>query len=147
MIHPGDPQNESDLRIAIVAARFNASLTEMLLKNTLAGLATCNVTENQIEVFWVPGAFEIPVVAKHLGTGGLFDVVICLGVILKGETDHDQLVAHQSVRALVDLSLSLNKPIGFGIIGPNATHEQGLLRAEQYASHAVDTVLALIALL
>ena len=117
MIHPGDPQNESDLRIAIVAARFNASLTEMLLKNTLAGLATCNVTENQIEVFWVPGAFEIPVVAKHLGTGGLFDVVICLGVILKGETDHDQLVAHQSVRALVDLSLSLNKPIGFGIIG------------------------------
>ena len=88
----------------------------MLLKNTLAGLATCNVTENQIEVFWVPGAFEIPVVAKHLGTGGLFDVVICLGVILKGETDHDRILAVSVSQGILGAARETGIPMVYGVL-------------------------------
>ena len=131
--------------IGIVKAAYNNDVTSRMLDAARARATQKHATIERIAE--VPGVLDLPLVAKQLLTSKKIEGVVVLGFVKKGETDHDQLVAHQSVRALVDLSLSLNKPIGFGIIGPNATHEQGLLRAEQYASHAVDTVLALIALL
>ncbi|WP_420806571.1 6,7-dimethyl-8-ribityllumazine synthase [Ignicoccus islandicus] len=96
------------------------------------------------EVVYVPGVFETPLATKVLLERDDIDAVAVIGAVIKGETDHDQVVAHQAARKLLDLSLEYNKPVALGIIGPNATREQATERIEEYARRAVEAAVKMV---
>jgi 6,7-dimethyl-8-ribityllumazine synthase len=87
-------------RIAIVAARFNASVTRKLVDGALEGLAAHGVSDDDVDVVWVPGAFEIPLVAARVARSGRYDGVVCLGAVIRGETAHFDLVANEAARGI-----------------------------------------------
>jgi len=115
-------------RIAIVAARFNALVTESLLRGCLDTLKRHGVTEDRIDVAWVPGSFEVPLVARKLAGGGKHAAVICLGCVIRGETPHFDHVAGQAAAGLMHASLATGVPIIFGILTTDSV-EQALNRA------------------
>ncbi len=115
-------------RIAIVAARFNALVTEALLRGCLDTLERHGVPEDRIDVAWVPGSFEIPLVARKFAGGGSHAAVICLGCVIRGETPHFDHVAGQAASGLMHAALATGVPILFGILTTDSV-EQALDRA------------------
>lgn len=115
-------------RFAIVAARFNELIGRQLLAGALDGLTRHGVAEADIEVFWVPGAFEIPLVAKRAAASGRFAAVVCVGAIIRGATPHFDLVAQQAARGVAEAALATGVPVIFGILTTD-TIEQALERA------------------
>ena len=109
--------NLTDAKIAIVRSRFNEPVTQRMLDGCLDTLRAAGLKENDIEVFEVPGAFEIPLVANQLAKKD-FEAVITLGCITRGETPHDRYISHASIEKLQDISLKHSKPIILGIITP-----------------------------
>jgi len=103
-------------RVAVVAARFNEAVTAKLVEGALAGLAQHGVSEEAVEVAWVPGAFEIPLVARRFATSRRFDVVICLGAVIRGETAHFDLVANEAARGIMQVSLETGVPLIFEVL-------------------------------
>lgn len=89
-----------NIKIGIVAARFNEFITSKLLGGALDGLKRHNVNENDIDVAWVPGAFEIPLIAKKMANSGKYDAVICLGAVIRGSTSHYDYVCNEYQREL-----------------------------------------------
>jgi 6,7-dimethyl-8-ribityllumazine synthase len=106
----------SGRRLAVVAARFNEIVTSKLVDGALAGLAKHGVAENHIDVAWVPGAFEIPLVADRLASSGRYDAVICLGAVIRGETAHFELVANEAARGIATVSLRTGVPLIFEVL-------------------------------
>jgi 6,7-dimethyl-8-ribityllumazine synthase len=104
----------SKLKIAIVRAKFNEEITSNLLDGCLKALKKLKVKKNKINFFEVPGAYELPFIAKKLAPK--VDVVICLGAVIRGETPHFDYVAGQSARGIMDASLQTGKPIIYGVI-------------------------------
>jgi 6,7-dimethyl-8-ribityllumazine synthase len=102
--------------LAVVAARFNEIVTSKLVDGALAGLAKHGVAENHIDVAWVPGAFEIPLVADRLASSGRYDAVICLGAVIRGETSHFELVANEAARGIATVSLRTGVPLIFEVL-------------------------------
>jgi len=107
----------SKLKISVIRAKFNEEITDDLLAGCLLALEKLQVKESNLKVFEVPGAFEIPVVAKKLASK--VDVVICLGAVIKGGTPHFDYVAGESARGIMDVSVQTGKPIMYGIITCN----------------------------
>jgi 6,7-dimethyl-8-ribityllumazine synthase len=103
-------------RIAIVAARFNEAITRKLVDGALAGLDAHGVAEDDVDVAWVPGAFEIPLVARRLADSGRFDGIICLGAVIRGETAHFDLVANETARGIADAGRESGIPIIFQVL-------------------------------
>ncbi len=133
------------LRVGVVVSRFNEFLTQQLLQNVQGGLTSCGVLEDNIEVVWVPGAFEIPVIAKHLSLQGDLDAVVCLGVILKGETDHDKLLAESVTHGIEAAARETGVPMVNGVLhvesGAQASERMGgraADRGKQFALTAVE---------
>ena len=124
----------SGLAVAIAVARFNTLVTERLLAGALEGLGECGVPEDRIVVAWVPGAFELPYAARRLAESGRFDAVICLGCVIKGETDHDQYISQQTARGIAEVPQATGVPTIFGVLTPN-TLEQALARAGERAGN------------
>ena len=116
------------LRIGIVVARFNEFITSRLLDGAKSALDRHGVRDEDITVAWVPGSFEIPLVAKRLAESGRFDAVVCLGAVIKGETDHYDHVAGQAASGAANAALSTGVPVLFGILTTN-TMEQAIDRA------------------
>ena len=106
----------ADRRIGVVVARFNEPVTTKLLDGALAGLASHGVAEGCIDVVWVPGAFEIPLVAKRLADTGAYDALICLGAVIRGETAHFELVANEAARGIARISSHTGVPIIFEVL-------------------------------
>lgn len=104
------------LRIAIVVSRFNEFVTSRLLTGALDALERHGVDLAQTEVYWVPGAFEIPLVAKKLASGGKFDAVVCLGTVIRGQTPHFEYVASGVSRGVADAALETGVPVVFGVL-------------------------------
>ena len=99
---PKELKGEHDgqgLRIAVVVSRFNESVTHRLLASALDTLTHHRVHDEDTTVAWAPGSFELPLIAKTLAQTGRYDAVICLGVVVRGETDHYEMVARQASRA------------------------------------------------
>ncbi len=117
-----------DLRIALVVSRFNIFITQKLLEGALDVLRRHQVDEKNISVAWVPGAFEIPLVAKKLARSGKFDAVICLGAIIRGATPHFEYVAAEASKGIAQVMLETEVPIIFGILTTD-TIEQAIERA------------------
>ncbi len=128
MAAPSEGEDASGLRFAIVVARFNAFITDKLLEGALATLRARGVAEEGIEVWRVPGAFEIPVVAQAAAESGRVDAVLCLGAVIRGETEHYELVAQQAARGIGDVSLKTGVPCIFEVLA-TPTLELAVARA------------------
>ncbi len=115
-------------RFALVASRFNDFLVQGLIKGATDCLMRHDVKEKDIVLVRVPGAFELPPVAKKLATGGGFDAIVCLGVVLRGPTPHFDFVAAQSAKGIAEAAGSTGVPVIFGIITAD-TIEQAVDRA------------------
>lgn len=122
-------------RIAVAAARFNASIVDELLAGCRRRLVQIGVLENRIDVVRVPGAFELPLAAKLLANTGRYDAVVCLGCVIRGDTPHFDYVAGECARGIQDVSIETSLPIIFGVLTTN-TERQALDRIGGSHGHA-----------
>ncbi len=112
----------------IVVSRYNHSITSKLLDGALQTLAEAGVADDNVDAVWVPGAWEIPVVAQRLAKCGRYAAVLCLGAVIRGETTHDQYINLQVSVSLGQLAVATGVPVLFGLLTCN-TLEQALHRA------------------
>lgn len=117
-----------EMRIGIVAARFNEFITAKLLSGALDGLSRHNVKEENIAVAWVPGAFEIPLAASKMVKSGKYDAVICLGAVIRGNTSHYEYVCNEVTKGIAAISLNSGIPVLFGVL-TTENIEQAIERA------------------
>ena len=117
-----------EVSIGIVCSRFNEIVVNKLLGGALDGLKRHDVKEENIDVAWCPGAFEIPLLAKKMCESGRYDAVICLGTVIRGDTPHFDYVCAEVSKGIAQLSLAKNMPVMFGILTTDNI-EQALLRA------------------
>jgi len=117
-----------DLKFGIVVSRFNDFITNRLLEGALDALKRHKCKENNIEITYVPGSFEIPLAAKKLGLIKKYNAIICLGAVIRGDTPHFEYVATQVTRGMESVSLDLGIPLSFGIITADNV-EQAIERA------------------
>lgn len=117
-----------DARFGIVVSRYNEAITRRLLEGALATLHERAVAEDQVDVVWVPGAWEIPLVARELAYAERYDAVLCLGAVIRGETTHDQHINRHVSLSLGETSVATGLPILFGVLTCNSV-EQALNRA------------------
>ena len=115
-------------KFGIVVSRYNERLTRQLVESAVAAIRSCGAAEADIEVFWVPGAFEIPLAAKKMAESGKYDAVICLGAVIRGETDHYEHVATEVTKGVAMASLSSGIPVLYGVLTTD-TIEQAINRA------------------
>ena len=108
--------NAKDFRFAIVASRWNDSLVSRLIEGALDALAELSAEAKAIEVFRVPGAFEIPLCALKAAESGKFDAVICLGVVIRGQTPHFEYIAAEVARGIGEAGMKTGVPLLFGVI-------------------------------
>jgi len=116
------------LRFALVVSRYNELITDRLQEGALQTLLRHGADPNAIDVYRVPGSWEIPLVARECAQSGEYDAIICIGAVLQGETSHAQHISSAVCSALMHLMLETGKPIALGIL-TEATFEQGLERA------------------
>lgn len=116
------------IKIGIVAARFNEFITAKLLSGAVDGLLRHDVREEDIQVAWVPGAFEIPLIASKLAKSGRYDAVICLGAVIRGATSHYDYVCNEVSKGIAAVSLETGVPVLFGVL-TTETIEQAIERA------------------
>lgn len=105
-----------NIKVGIVAARFNEFITSKLLSGAIDGLKRHNVKEEDIEVAWVPGAFEIPLIAAKMAKNNKYDAIICLGAIIRGSTTHYDYVCSEVSKGIAHISLNSEKPVLFGVL-------------------------------
>ncbi len=116
------------LKIGIVVSRFNEFISQKLLGGALDALIRHGAKDEDIEVAWVPGAFEIPLIAKKMAASKKYDCIICLGCIIRGATPHFDYVAAESSKGIAQVALKSDCPVAFGILTTD-TIEQAIERA------------------
>jgi len=116
------------LKFGLVISRFNEFLTKKLLEGAQDALLRHGVNEGDIEVAWVPGAFEIPLVAKKLAQTKRYDAVICLGAVVRGETPHSEYIAAEVSKGIAKIGLETGLPVIYGVITAD-TLEQAIERS------------------
>lgn len=117
-----------DKRFALIVSRFNEFISNKLLEGALDCLQRHGAKDENISIYWVPGSFEIPLIAKKLALKKEIDAVICLGAVIRGSTPHFDYVASEVSKGIANVSLETNKPVIFGIITSD-TLEQAIERA------------------
>ena len=126
-VHEGK-LDASSRRFAIAVARFNSLITGKLLDGALDCLRRHGCPEDHVEIAWVPGSFELPLVAQKLAATGRFDVVICLGAIIRSDTPHFDFVAGEAARGIARVGLDSGVPVTFGVVTTDDV-EQAVNRA------------------
>ncbi len=116
------------IRVGIVAARFDEFITSKLLSGALDGLVRHDVREDDIHVAWVPGAFEIPLIASKMANSGKYDAIICLGSVIRGATSHYDYVCNEVSKGIAAVSLESGIPVMFGVL-TTENIEQAIERA------------------
>ncbi len=138
------------MRIAVVVARFNEPITSALLEGARRALDVAHVDAADVTVAWVPGAFELPLVAQLLASSGTCDAVVCLGAVIRGDTPHFEYVAGEAARGLQEAALATGVPIVFGVL-TTETRQQALDRVGGCEGHkgeeAANTALEMVELL
>jgi 6,7-dimethyl-8-ribityllumazine synthase len=115
-------------RVAVVAARFNEMVVSRLVEGALGALAKYGVPDEGADVVWVPGAFELPLVAERLAAAERYDAVVCVGAVIKGETRHFEYVAAEAARGIREAAARTGVPVVFGVLTTD-TLEQAMDRA------------------
>ncbi len=131
------------LSFGIVVSRFNGFLTEKLLAGARDCLIRHGAAEKNIDVVWVPGSFEIPLAARRMAAGGKYHAVICLGVILRGDTTHNQYVSAEVSRGIGRASADTGVPVAFGVVNAD-TLEQAIERSGTKANRGFEAALSAI---
>jgi 6,7-dimethyl-8-ribityllumazine synthase len=136
-----------DARVALCVARFYAELADQLEAGARAALEEAGIAE--ADRFDVPGAFELPVIAKYAAESGRYEAIVCLGAVIRGETDHYDYVCGEAARGIQDVQLQTGVPCGFGVLTVD-TMEQARDRVvggskRDTGRHAVEAVLASLA--
>jgi 6,7-dimethyl-8-ribityllumazine synthase len=126
-VYEGTPA-ASEGRFAIVAARFNQSITARMLEGAVETLVAHGIRDDKIDVAWVPGAFEIPTVTSRLAAAGRHVAILCLGAVIRGQTTHDQHINRAVSMALAQLGAQYKMPVIFGILTCE-TLEQAVARS------------------
>lgn len=116
------------IKIGIVASRFNEFIVSKLLSGAVDGLKRHNVNDDDISVAWVPGAFEIPLIASKMAKSGKYDAVICLGAVIRGSTSHYDYVCNEVSKGVANVSLNSDIPVLFGVV-TTENIEQAIERA------------------
>ena len=122
------------MRVGIVIARFNEFIGSKLLGGALDGLKRHGMDEESIDVAWVPGAFEIPLVAKGMANSGKYDAVVCLGAVIRGSTSHYDYVCSEVSKGIAQVSLASDIPVMFGVLTTDNL-EQAIERAGSKAGN------------
>ena len=123
-----------DIKIGIVAARFNEFIVSKLVGGALDGLKRHNVPEENVDLAWVPGAFEIPLIASKMAKSGKYDAVICLGAVIRGSTTHYDYVCSEVSKGIANVSLNSDIPVMFGVL-TTENIEQAIERAGSKAGN------------
>ena len=118
----------NDLKFGIVVSRFNEFITSKLLEGAADCLNRHNVGDDQIDVAWVPGAFEIPLIAKKMAKSKKYDAIICLGAVIRGATSHYDCVCSEVSKGIASVSLQQEMPVVFGVLTTDSL-EQAIERA------------------
>ena len=116
------------IKIGIVSSRFNEFITSKLIGGALDGLKRHDVNDDDIELAWVPGAFEIPLIASKMAKSGKYDAVICLGAVIRGSTSHYDYVCNEVSKGIAAVSLETGVPVMFGVLTTDNI-EQAIERA------------------
>lgn len=138
-----------DIRIGIVASRFNSSVTNFLLKGAHDKLTRCGIDDDNIDVAWVPGCFELPKAVKKMALAHRYEGILPLGCVIRGETPHFEYIAKEVSKGLATLNLEFDIPIVFAVLTTD-TLEQALDRAggkENKGAMAAENLLEMIDLL
>ncbi len=137
-------------RVGIVAARFNEFISSKLLGGAIDSFLRHGGDDNNIDVAWVPGAFEVPLVAKKMAESGRYDAVVCLGAVIRGATPHFDMVANEATKGIANVSLQTGVPVIFGILTTDSI-EQAVERAGTKAGNkgfdAMTTAVEMVNLL
>lgn len=137
-------------RIGIVAARFNEFITSKLLGGAVDAFVRHGGDESKIDVAWVPGAFEVPLVAKKMAETRKYDAVVCLGAVIRGATPHFDMVANEATKGIANVGLQTEVPVIFGILTTDSI-EQAVERAGTKAGNkgfdAMNTAIEMVNLL
>ena len=120
--------SENGIKVGIVAARFNEFITSKLVGGALDGLKRENVKDEDIDVAWVPGAFEIPLIASKMAKSRKYDAIICVGAVIRGSTSHYDYVCSEVSKGIAQVSLANDLPDMFGVLTTD-TIEQAIERA------------------
>lgn len=118
----------TDLKIGVVVGRFNNFLTDKLLDGAMDGLKRHGVAEDNIEVAWVPGVFEVPFIAKKMAETKKYDAIIALGTVIRGSTTHYDYVCNEAAKGIASVGLTTGIPVMFGIV-TTETIEQAIERS------------------
>lgn len=133
-----------NIRVGIVAARFNEFIVNKLVGGAMDALLRHDVREEDIDLAWVPGAFEIPLIAKKMAESGKYDAVICLGAVIRGATSHYDLVCNEAAKGIAHVSLDSGVPVLFGVV-TTENIEQAIERAGTKAGNkGYDSAMAAI---
>lgn len=116
------------MKFAVIASRFNEFISGRLVEGALDALTRAGAEEKDIDVFKVPGAFELPLAAKKVGQSPKYDAVICVGALIRGATPHFDYISAEVTKGIANVSLELEKPVSFGILTTD-TIEQAIERA------------------
>ena len=116
------------IKVALVASRFNEFIVSKLLSGAEDGLVRHGVEGSDIDAYWVPGAFELPLLGQKLAESGKYDAVICLGAVIRGSTSHYDLVCNEAAKGIAQASLKTGVPVLFGVITTENV-EQAIERA------------------
>ena len=130
----GNVVAENNMRIGIVAARFNEFITSKLVAGAQDALRRHNVSEEDVDVAWVPGAFEIPLIASEMAKCGKYDAVICVGAVIRGSTSHYDYVCNEVSKGIASVSLQSKIPVMFGVLTTDNI-EQAIERAGSKAGN------------
>lgn len=117
-----------NMKVGIVASRFNEFIVNKLVSGAVDGLVRHNVKEDDISLAWVPGAFEIPLAAQKMANSGKYDAVICVGAVIRGATSHYDYVCNEVSKGIAQVSMNSGIPVLFGILTTD-TIEQAIERA------------------
>lgn len=142
---PGGPAagiDARDARIALVVSRFNPDLCERLLEGALGCLRSHGIAAGAAEVVRVPGSFELPLVAKNLAESGRFEAIICLGVLIRGETAHFDRVAAEAAHGIAGVGLATNVPVLFGVVTAENRGQAEARAGGALGNRGADTALA-----
>ncbi len=122
------------IKVGIVAARFNEFIVSKLVSGALDGLKRHDVKDEDIDVAWVPGAFEIPLIASKMANSGKYDAVICLGAVIRGATSHYDYVCNEVSKGVAQAGLNSGVPVLFGVV-TTENIEQAIARAGSKAGN------------
>ena len=123
-----------EIKVGIVAARFNEFIVSKLVSGAEDALLRHSVNPDDISVAWVPGAFEIPITAQKMAQSGKYDAIICVGAVIRGDTSHYDLVCNESAKGIAQVELATGIPVLFGVI-TTENIEQAIARAGSKAGN------------